>query len=390
MTPATRGREPGPAPAWTRLPWLLPAMAAMVLGTSAGLWRLGAWPGTGTSAWLTHAAATHGGLMVCGFFGALIGLERAVALQAASRSAPAWQRVLPWLTPLAAGAGSLLALTGAPTAAHWAWLLASLALLATTLAIWRRQPEAFMAVLVLGAAAWAAGQVQALVGQGLGSVVAGWIAFLVLTVAGERLELSRLAPRSRRAGAAFGLLVAGLLLALLAIVAGAEWGSNVMGATLLALAGWLWRHDLARRTLRQRGLPRFVAVSLLAGYLWLAVSGALMAQGGLVPGGPAWDATLHALLLGFVFSMVFGHAPLVLPAVLRIHLPWGSRFYAPLALLHAAVALRVGGGLSGAAWLRQAGAWLAALALAAFVATVLLSVSRARTSAPRARSQGQA
>ena len=53
---------------------------------------------------------------------------------------------------------------------------------------------------------------------------------------------------------------------------------------------------------------RYVAVCLLAGYFWLAVGGALVALQ------VAYDAALHAIFVGFVFSMVFGHAPVILPA----------------------------------------------------------------------------
>ena len=44
---------------------------------------------------------------------------------------------------------------------------------------------------------------------------------------------------------------------------------------------------------------------------------------------------LHALGLGFVFSMVFGHAPIVVPAVLRVDVGYRRAFYVPLATLAA-------------------------------------------------------
>ena len=44
--------------------------------------------------------------------------------------------------------------------------------------------------------------------------------------------------------------------------------------------------------------------------------------GGLAPGSPSYDAAVHALALGFVFSMVFGHAPIIFPAVLRVPVPY--------------------------------------------------------------------
>ena len=61
---------------------------------------------------------------------------------------------------------------------------------------------------------------------------------------------------------------------------------------------------------------------------------------------------MHALFLGFVMSMVMGHAPIILPAVLRTPLPYHASAWVPLGLLHASVALRVGADLAGSDWLR--------------------------------------
>jgi hypothetical protein len=382
-------------PAWHRLPLLLPGLVALALGLAGGLWRLGAWVPEAPSAALARAAIGHGALMVCGFFGVVIALERAVALAAARPRQTAWpRRALPYGMPLLAALGTLAQLAGAPVAAAALWLLAALALTTATLAIGRRQPEAFVGVLALGAAAWACGNALLLAAAPPASVVPWWLGFVVLTIAGERLELSRLAPRAPGAAASFALVRSLLVLALPAVSLGhalaspawAEAGARGFGAALLALALWLLRHDLARRTVRQPGLPRFVAVCLLAGYAWLALGGVLIAGRGLQPGSGAWDAALHALLLGFVFSMVFGHAPIILPAVLRVAVPFALRLYGPLGLLHAAVALRVAGGMAGIAPLRQAGAWLSVLAIAAFIAAVV-SLLRLRRPPPPGAAQ---
>ena len=121
--------------------------------------------------------------------------------------------------------------------------------------------------------------------------------------------------------------------------AAAPWGASVFAAGLVALALWLARCDIARRTVRTAGLTRYIAVCLLSGYVWLAAGGAvILAAGGLVPGSRAYDVGVHALGLGFVFSMVFGHAPVIVPAVLRVAVPYQAAFYAPLLLLHASLA----------------------------------------------------
>jgi hypothetical protein len=90
---------------------------------------------------------------------------------------------------------------------------------------------------------------------------------------------------------------------------------------------------------------------------------------------------LHALLLGFVFSMVFGHAPIVLPAVSRVVLPYHRIFYLPLALPHASPALRPWGDASGSFARVQWGALGSALAPVAFIgvmAGALLGAGRAK------------
>jgi nitrite reductase (NO-forming) len=98
----------------------------------------------------------------------------------------------------------------------------------------------------------------------------------------------------------------------------------------------------------------------------------------LAAGSHLYDAALHALFLGFVMSMVFGHAPVILPAVLRISLPYRPVLYAPLALLHAAVAVRVAGDLAAADVVRTAGGLLAEIALLVFAGCAATLVRLAR------------
>ena len=84
-----------------RVPLGLAAGASLVAGFSGGLVRLD------IVLALETAADHHGVLMVCGFFGTLISLERAVA--AGGKTAIA--------VPALAAAGSALLLSGAPTLA---------------------------------------------------------------------------------------------------------------------------------------------------------------------------------------------------------------------------------------------------------------------------------
>jgi hypothetical protein len=145
------------------------------------------------------------------------------------------------------------------------------------------------------------------------------------------------------------------------------------------------KQDIARRTVRNRGLTRYIAVCLLSGYVWLAVGGVIIiASRGLSPGTPSYDAALHALGLGFIFSMVFGHAPIIFPAVLRVKLPYHPTFYGPLALLHVSLLVRLAGDAAGQLPLTRAGGLLNALALAAFILGTVSAVVRGTRGASRA------
>ena len=354
-------------PAWERLPLLVLGFVALFAGIGAGLARLG-WAMPEVAA---GAAAWHGPLMICGFFGVVIGLERAVAIG----------RWWAYGAPLLAGLGTAAALHGHVAATPVLTLAASAVLLAASLHVLWRQREGFMFTIALAAGCWTVGTALWAAGWAVHEVVGWWIGFLVLTIAGERLELSRFMPPSRRATQLFAAIVAAVLVALVAWLQ--PWGPRLFGLALLALAVWLLRNDIARRTVRQQGLTRFIAVCLLSGYFWLALGGALMAVNGLEPGSAAYDAALHALLLGFVFAMVFGHAPIIFPAVLRVAVPYHPGFYAPLVLLHASLVLRIAGDAGGSFELRRWGALLSALALLGFIANTATAVLRGRRSGRR-------
>lgn len=355
---ASSPRPPRAGLAWQRLPLLALGLLALLLGLSGGLARLG----LGTP--LPAAAAGHGPLLLLGFFGVLIALERAVALGAR------WGHAV----PLLAGAGSAALLLGGPAAALFA--AAACGLLLLTVCLWARQPEAHAALLVVGAASQALGSLGWALGLALGAVLPAWLGFLVLTIAAERLELSRLRPRGPVAQLGFWLLAGACALGCAAALFGSPWALPLLGASLLGLAVWLVRHDIARHTVRSLGLTRYVAVCLLSGYAWLGLAGVLLARHGLVAGTAAYDAALHALLLGFVFAMVFGHAPLIGPALLRIRLPFHPLQYLPLLLLHASLALRLLGDALGDLPLRQAGAWGSAAAIALFLALLIWRATR--------------
>ena len=357
----------------TRRPAPYSRLVIGVLGGSAllaGLWAALLLLGLHVPTPRTNFAEVHGPLMVLGFLGTLIALERAVAIGVA----------LGYVAPLAAGLGAVALIAGLPLAVGQVLLTIGGVGLAGLYAVAaRRQHSVHLLVLTGGALSWVVATVAWLCGRDVDLVVPWLAGYLVLTIAGERLELARVVRATGRARDAYVATVAVFVIGLVVSFPSVSTGVRIAGAGLLGLAAWLMRNDIARRTVRRRGLTRYMAVSLLGGYAWLAVAGALWLGFGTLTDGAAYDAMLHALFLGFVFSMVFAHAPVIVPAVFRVRVPYHSRFYAHVILLHASLLLRLVGGDvfdSHVAW--QVGGVLNELALLGFVASTCAAVVHAR------------
>ncbi|MCC6179620.1 MAG: hypothetical protein IT305_30280 [Chloroflexi bacterium] len=354
----------------TRPPFRLGLLGLAAIGLLAGLWagliRLG-WAVPSPDAAL---AAAHGPLMVADVLGVVIGLERAVALG----------RTWAFLAPIAAGLGGLALIAGLPVALGAGLFTASsLLLIAIFVQLFQRRPEWASAMLAAGAALWLVGNVLWLAGRSLPEVVPWWAGFLVLTIAGERLELAQVLMPARVQGlllGASGLLVVGLIVSV-----GWYWtGVQIGGVGLIGLAAWLVRYDVARRTVRRRGVAQFSAVCLLLGYGWLGLGGLFWLLGpSRFPGAFWYDAMVHSVFLGFVFSMIFGHAPTIIPAVTGIQIPFQRVFYLHVGVLHLSLALRILGDLT---TMLEARAWGGLLNVVAILIFAALTVRAALRPSP--------
>lgn len=316
--------------------------------------------------------ARHGVLMTLGFLGTLIALERAVALRAR------WGYAAPALL----GAGGLALAVGLP--AHvGAVLLAdgSAVLLAVYAMLYRRQHDESTAVESLAAVA-ATGAAILWLRLPVSQLLLWLVAFVVLTIAAERVELARLhlPPEAGR------LLLAGGALLTLAAIASLAWpeaGDRSAGLILLAMTAVLAVHDVARRTIRLPGLPRLSAAALLCGYVWLAVAAAVWLYAGTPTTTAQYDTAVHGVFLGFGMSMVIAHAPVILPAVIRRPMPYHRMQWAPLVVLQVSLVVRIfGGNLLGLQHFWSIGAALGVIALLLLPLTVVASMIPARRPTP--------
>jgi len=340
------------------------AGVSLLTGLWAGMVRLG-WP---LPLPYEQFVLVHGPLMVVGFLGTLIGLERAVAL---GRTWPYWIPILTALSALTVMMALPVQLTALLAS------VASLLLLLVFIALYHQYPAEHFVVMGVSAIAWLVGNILWLMGMRLFTVVPWWVGFLVLMIGGERLELSRIRQPPLNVRLKFYLSLALFILGLCATLVDFNHGLRVAAVGLLAIALWLLRYDLAWHSARQKGLPRYMALGLIAGYFWLALGAMLwLGSAQAFSAGAKYDAMLHAIFLGFVFSMIFAHAPIILPTITGLPLPFRNAFYLHAGLLHGSLLLRVAGDL--AVWppLQRWGGLLNTLAILLFLANNILAVKQ--------------
>ena len=361
--------------------WLMVgAGISLLAGLDGALLLLGVW----SPVMSTRLSKWHGPLMVLGFVGTVICLERAVALG----------HRLAYLVPAMSGFGVIVLLAPLPFDSARAGLalltLAQLGLLTIYVPLWRRSHDD--AIVIQGAGAFCAAGAAALLTTGVHvSQIVGWLAcYMILTICGERLELSRLTMARNRALPALCLAV---VAALLVSVVSPAIGWRVLGVVLIGLAVWLCRHDVARGGLRRGGQAAYIGTLLMVGYLWLATAGIVCTVQGPPISRSGYDAVVHSLFLGFTMGMILGHAPIILPAVLQVRLEWTTWFWLPAFLLEASLLVRIGigDGLDRSAAVQAGGTVnvLSLLTLVAVIATHIQPRTRARThlkSTPRSRS----
>jgi hypothetical protein len=306
---------------------VIPLLPLVLLALLLALWS--GWIRLGWQFPITKGVADHGALMIGSFLGSLIILERAVVLK------KLWAYAIPAVNLLSLP----LFMAGYPIAAYACLVAGSLGLMLIFWLLLQRQPDASIWVMLCGAACWLVGNSLLLIHDLYPMAVFWWVLFLLLTISGERLELTRFLPVTLKQKS---ILYSTLLICVVGVLmpyhSSGRW---ILGAGIIGTALWLLRFDIARKTAKKEGLTAFGGRSLLMGYGWLLVCGALLFSYDWLP--LMYDAVLHAFFLGFVFSMIFAHGPVILPAVAGITTkPYNPLLYLPLLLLQISLALRIG------------------------------------------------
>ncbi|KOF02562.1 hypothetical protein OB69_11595 [Roseivirga seohaensis subsp. aquiponti] len=343
-----------------RIAFILFAVVGLVSGLLSGWLRIG---------WnipVYGMAGFHGVLMLGGFLGSLICFEKAVATK----------RNWAFLVPASSGLSVLAFLFNQAYLGYLLQIVASIGLVCIYIFLAKQSQENYILLMLIGAMCWLAGNVLLLKTHFYPTVFPWWIAFILFTIVGERLELSRFLPLKMWSK----YLLVGLLIATLIgfMLPYHGMGRTVVASGIAGLALWLLRFDLARILLKKKGHYLYTGVCLTLGYVWLFASGLFMVF--VSSGAFAFDALLHSYFLGFAISMIFAHGPIIFPSLLN---KTGHRFHSILwfwmVVFQASVAVRIFADLQEFFLLRKWAGMINGLIILVFLVTMFVLVQKDRT-----------
>jgi hypothetical protein len=274
-------------------------LIGLLAGISGGWIRLGS-----VIIPLTEGAAQHGLLMVGGFLGTLISLERGMVMK---------QKIW-FLVPIVSGLSSLFFIVGKSEIGIILLMAASLGLSAIMHLQSVRHPHFHSYLIYLGAVCWFLGNYLVWYHRLIAAGTTWWIGFLLFTILGERLELSQFLPvpawSKKLLAALAGLFLIGLL------VPFHGWGNEILGVASVLLSAWLLYFDMAKVASKKGHQFRYIGIGLHMGYVWLMIHGLIL----LSMEGQAlyYDLLLHTFFLGFTFSMIWAHAPIIFTLIFGI------------------------------------------------------------------------
>jgi hypothetical protein len=321
----------------------------------------GGWERMGIHLPVPGAAAAHGALMVNSFLASLIFLERAVTFRS--------KIIL--LLPMVNALSIAAVMAGRHDIAQLINIACSLGFLVMCGHFIHRYKELYYYVFFAAAFCLLTGNVLLYRTALYPAAVTWWMLFLLFTIVAERLELTAFLPVS---AAKKKLLIAVLSVALLsALIPFHLNGKLVFALALMATAAWLLKYDMAFRSIKVKGQHRYSATLLITGYGWLVITAVLIAIEEQLSLG--YDAVLHSFFIGFVFSMIFSHAPIILPALMKKPLKiYRPILYAWFVLLQLSLITRVIADINGNISLRKAAGLTNGTVMILFFLTIAVTI----------------
>ncbi len=326
-------------------------LLSLLLAIYTGLLRIGVgMPGS-------LAIAHHGSLMVNCFLASVIFLERAVSFKSK------WLLLLPFVNAL-----SLIAFVlNHPDVAFMLTLLGSFGFMVMCGWFIYKYKEPYYYVFFVGAFCLLTGNSLLLKSNFYPASVVFWMLFLLFTIVAERLELTRFLPVSKKAHISLYAILTLMIIA--AFLPFHSYGSSLLALSFLLCAAWLLKYDMAKKAMKMQGHHRYSGLLLIAGYFWLMITAGILLIWQNIPFG--YDAMLHSFFIGFVFSMIFSHAPIILPAVIKKPI----RIYRPIlyywfVLLQLSLVMRIIADIYGFYQLRKLSGLVNGISLLIFFITI--------------------
>lgn len=342
-----------------RLPFVFLALLCLLTGLWTGLSRIG-W-----EIFVLPAVAHHGAVMIGGFLGTLISLEKIIPLN---------KKAL-FLIPLASAASAVTFMTGNPYVAMIFLLSASAGLVCVFLFYLIVHRDLIYTLMLVGGLCWFTGNLLLFTKHFYPLAFPWWIGFTLFIITAERIEITRFLPvtfKQKRYLIGFlSLFIMSVLFSFHGI------GNLVSGLALIGVSLWLMRFDLVGITIRKNGLTQYVAVALLCGYIALLLSGVffIVFRDELL----AYDALVHTFFIGFVFSMIFAHGPIILPGVLGISVkPFHRVLFFWLFSLQLSWLIRVGADVLFLPYWRKVSGLVSAAAIIGYFVTIAVLTIRGR------------
>ncbi len=342
-----------------RLPILLFAMLCLLSGLYSGLNRIG-W-----NLYATPLTAHHGAIMVGGFLGTLIALEKIIPLKKKSL----------YLIPIVNASSVVFFFFNQPKVSIYILVVSSIALAFVFLYYYRIQRERIYILMFIGAICWLTGNVLLLTKFFYPLAFPWWAAFVLFIIAAERMELMKFRPISRFNKNIFIVLLMCFIIGVLFSFHGA--GNLICGLSLVGSSLWLLKNDMIGINVKKTNLPRFTAISLLTGYVCLLLTGIFFFS--LSDQWLTYDAIVHTFFIGFVFSMIFAHGPMILPGVMGIAVtPFNPILYVWLIVLHISWLIRIFADVLVELEVRKMSGLLSALAILGYFITMAILTTRSR------------
>lgn len=332
----------------------------MLIGVLAGLTRIG---------WnlpLATVVPTHGAIMVGGFLGTLISLEKIIPLK---------NKFL-FAIPVLSGLSVVSFLLGLAQTGYVLLIVASTGLCIVFLIYLITNPGLIYAMMLCGAGCWLTGNLLLWNTNFYPITLPWWMAFILCIICSERIELMKFLPVTQNNKNFLALFLLIFVAACTQSFHGT--GSILSGTALGVICIWLLKFDLIGVSIKKKGLTRFVAVALLTGYFALLLTSLFLLLFNLQP--LYYDIIVHLFFIGFVFSMIFAHGPIILPGVLGTSVkPYSRMLYLWLILLHISLAMRVIANIMLLMEIRKISGMLTGVAILGYFATVAyLVISQSR------------